>query len=433
MQKQHLRLAGVVALLMLTGTLGTACTSSGKPASSPSSSPTAEGVQQPPPDLQAFAACMREHGLTDFPDPTSDGIDLSGTGIDPESSTFKAAQQACDASLPMPEHGSTRTSEPIAAGWKKVVPGGDCECSDGSEFSFWVRKGSPKKVLLFLQGGGACFSEELCDPKGDDIYRPTATGAPGASGIFDFADERNPFADYSVVYVPYCTADVFLGNTTTTYAPDLTIHHKGYVDGTAALDYLATTFADAIDVVVAGESAGSVAAPLYGGLAADRLPDATVTVLADGSGSYPDQPKVNARLASAWVVDDAIRALTGKAGSTKQWSIPGLVTLSGRQHPDVVFARHDYAYDGQQAAWYPKINIPVGDLLSRIYANEKSIESAGVNLSSYTAPGDAHTVLGDQGFYTETVDGQTLVDWVTDLVRDGTVHDVRCTECGADG
>src|SRR5262249_27499783 len=123
-------------------------------------------------------------------------------------------------------------------------------------------------------------------------------GPAGEGGIFDVADERNPFADFSVIYVPYCTGDVHVGNVTRTYAPGLTVHHRGYVNGTAALDHLVATFPRATAVVVIGESAGSVAAPLYGGLVSDRLPEARITVLADGSGSYPDAPAVNRYLAT---------------------------------------------------------------------------------------------------------------------------------------
>ena len=36
-----------------------------------------------------------------------------------------------------------------------------------------------------------------------------------------------------------------------------------------------------------------------------------------------------------------------------------------------------------------------------------------MNLLSYIAPGDAHTALSDGTFYTETVNGVKLVDWVT--------------------
>src|SRR4029453_18003811 len=72
-----------------------------------------------------------------------------------------------------------------------------------------------------------------------------------------------------------------------------------YVNATAALDHLATAFRDARRVVVMGESAGSVAAPLYAGLVSDRLPRARITVLADGAGSYPDVRRLSSIIA-AW-------------------------------------------------------------------------------------------------------------------------------------
>ncbi len=54
----------------------------------------------------AFSACMRKHGLPDFPDPQflSGGrvaLKISaGSGIDPQSEQFQAAQQACQSLLP---------------------------------------------------------------------------------------------------------------------------------------------------------------------------------------------------------------------------------------------------------------------------------------------------------------------------------------------
>jgi Pectinacetylesterase len=224
-------------------------------------------------------------------------------------------------------------------GWKRVVPGGDCQCSDGSQFSFWVRKANPKKVLFYFRAGGACFSAETCARDGSDgseeLYSP-ALGPGGDSptqwgGIFDFDDEGNPFADYSVVYVPYCTGDAHLGNATTKYAPGLTIQHKGYVNGTAALDHLAATFPGATDVVVAGVSAGAAATPLYAGLVSDRLPNARITVLSDGTGaSPPDQ--LSGRLAATWGTGNAIPAWPENAGLTgEQWtSISRLFIQSGR-------------------------------------------------------------------------------------------------------
>jgi hypothetical protein len=316
-------------------------------------------------------------------------------------------------------------------GWKRVVPGGDCQCSDGSKFSFWIRKANPKKVVFYLQGGGACFSAKTC-ARGSNLYTTSLRsdrGPTGQAGMFDLADKRNPFADYSMVYVPYCTGDVHLGNTTTRYAPGLTVRHKGYVNGTAALDYLAATFPDATNVAVTGESAGSIAAPLYAGLASDRLPKARITVLADGSGSYPDVPRVN-NIIAAWGAANALPNWA-KSGSRsgKRWSFPGFFIQSARHNPKIVFARHDHAYDQVQEFFNSLAGIPAKDLRSLIDRNEALIENAGVNLLSYTAPGNAHTVLSDEPFYTEKVNGQRFVDWVTRLIERKPVTDVHCRQC----
>jgi Pectinacetylesterase len=322
---------------------------------------------------------------------------------------------------------STRTSSGDQ-GWERVVPGGDCQCSDGSEFSFWVREASPEKVVFYLQDGGVCFSAETCAES--DLYNTAVNEGPtGQGGMFDFADVRNPFADHSVVYVPYCTADVHIGNTTTKYAPDLTVRHKGYVNGTAALDHLAAAFPGATEVVVLGESAGSLAAPLYAGLVSDRLPDARITVLAHGSGSYPDVPPVNEVLA-AWGFGNAGPAWAENAGLTAElWSAPGFFIQSARHDSDIVFARADYAYDETQEGWFELLGIRAGDLLSRIETNETQIENAGVNVHSYIAPGAEHVVFSDGLFYTEEVDGRKLVDWVSRLIEGEPVDDVHCREC----
>ena len=47
-----------------------------------------------------FAACMRSHGVKNFPDPNSQGGFLMGGDVDPNSPTFKAAMQACRPLLP---------------------------------------------------------------------------------------------------------------------------------------------------------------------------------------------------------------------------------------------------------------------------------------------------------------------------------------------
>jgi hypothetical protein len=67
-----------------------------------------------------FSACMRSHGVPNFPDPQFSGggvqlrIDKS-SGIDPQSPQFQAAQKACQGQMPGPGPGG------VHAG---AVPGG---------------------------------------------------------------------------------------------------------------------------------------------------------------------------------------------------------------------------------------------------------------------------------------------------------------------
>ncbi len=63
--------------------------------------------------MLAFSACMRSHGVPNFPDPSSSGggLNIGGTGINPFSPSFKTAQAACHKVLPGGGPGSHPASE----------------------------------------------------------------------------------------------------------------------------------------------------------------------------------------------------------------------------------------------------------------------------------------------------------------------------------
>jgi hypothetical protein len=332
------------------------------------------------------------------------------------------------------------TAAPGDQKWKKVVPGGDCECADGSQFAFWERRADPSKVVLFLDGGGACYDAKTCaftglGAGGDENYDWGIYGEDPASegGIFNFARADNPFRDYSFVYVPACTGDAHLGDVTRKYSPRLTVEHNGFVNGTAALNHLAESYPDAAQVVVVGKTVGSVAAPIYGGLASDLLPDAQVTVFGGQSGQIPDDPDLNAEILGErwgayanmpdWEVNEGLTA--------RDWGPPRFWIQAGLHDPDIVLARFDYAYDRQAAGGAQVTGVDQSHQLAVIDANEAAIEEAGVVLHSYTAPGDGHGVFEWPRFYELEVNGERLVDWVDRLIAGKPVDDVHCQKCRA--
>jgi hypothetical protein len=336
--------------------------------------------------------------------------------------------------------GTTRASTTAATAqqdWKKVVPGGDCECADGSEFAFWERRADPSKVVFFLDGGGACLDAETCaftglGAGGEENYDWSIFGEDPAreGGIFDFARADNPFRDYSFIYIPACTGDAHLGDVTREYSPDLTVEHKGFVNGTAALSHLAENYPDAAQVVVVGKTVGSIAAPVYGGLAADLLPDAQVTVFGGQSGHIPDDPDLYAEIAQLWGTYDNMPDWDVNEGLTaRDWGPQRFWIQAGLHDPDIVFARFDYAYDRNAAQGAKERGLDPSKLLAVIDANEAAIEAAGLVQHSFTAPGDGHGIFEYERFYELEVNGDKLVDWVDRLIQGEPVDDVHCTDC----
>jgi hypothetical protein len=83
-----LKLSGGLAAVAVAVTLA-GCGSSGKPSAGSGSSVHSGPI--------ALATCMRAHGVPSFPDPPAGGggVNLAGTGIDPQAPAFKSAQAEC--------------------------------------------------------------------------------------------------------------------------------------------------------------------------------------------------------------------------------------------------------------------------------------------------------------------------------------------------
>ena len=143
-------------------------------------------------------------------------------------------------------------------------------CIAGTPYSVFTRQGNPKKLLIFLQGGGACWQgfyncNILAVSQGaQDGQEPPEDGP--FPGVFDPTMPDNPFADYSVVYMPYCDGSTFGGDNdvndeTFPYGP--TRHHRGLRNLSAGMDVARDMFPRAKQITVMGHSAGGVGAAAF--------------------------------------------------------------------------------------------------------------------------------------------------------------------------
>ncbi len=150
----------------------------------------------------------------------------------------------------------------------------DSSCDDGSPTGIGVSLGSGPDVLVFMEGGGACWNYATCvtfqgqiaatGPFGQAQFEVRKTALAGS--IFDRTVPSNPFKSSSFVYVPYCTGDVHSGSNVIEYTdptgsgPPSTYHHVGHENVLAYLKRLAATFPSPGKLVVSGSSAGGFGA-----------------------------------------------------------------------------------------------------------------------------------------------------------------------------
>lgn len=150
-------------------------------------------------------------------------------------------------------------------------------CLYGEPFSMAVRDVGADDLLIFLQGGGACWSE-LCFAI--DTAPPRM---PSRLDILDPTHETNPARDYNVVYVPYCDGSLFGGDAEFDVDGDGEIDRwqRGLQNLTAALDVAVERFPNPRRVLFAGSSGGGFGTIAVLPLVRMVWPDAEILVFND--------------------------------------------------------------------------------------------------------------------------------------------------------
>jgi len=366
---------------------------------------------------------------------TTDAGSTSSTTV----ATTTTAAPATTAA-PTTQAPTTTTAAPARAVDWQIHDAPGCMCADGSDYKFMTKAGDPNKVMVFLQAGGACFTAETCEVGGAaQSYSPNisadiefAEAGNNGFGLFDFENTENPIADWSIIYLPYCTGDVFLGTRTNEYTPDIVINHTGAINAQKGVDYLFETFPDASQIFVTGSSAGGVPTPIIGGLVAEHYPDADVLAMGDGAGGYGSNPAIMGFLNTQWGIADGIPEWPSTQGiDVTTLGAPDNYIISGNQFDNLRLARFDHAYDATQTGFAALFSLSGGGtVLDVLTESETYIEAAGIDLPTYIAAGNNHTIDLQEEFYDLNVDGARFVDWLTAFINNEPIEDIHCAECG---
>ncbi len=301
------------------------------------------------------------------------------------------------------------------------VPG--AVCGNGAETGMGVNVTTASNdVVIFLNGGGACWSGLTCDPRvGVATYVNTGYGATQFSteairdsGPFDRANAMNPFKDMSFVFVPYCTGDVHGGDKVTTYPPqsapfaipERTIHHKGAANMALFIERLRDTFPNAQRVFISGSSAGAYGAQLNFPKLKDAFPNAEVHSYADcGQMINP-----SGTLLSEWVASWNMQAPAACVGCTTDFT--KYPKWLNETYPTSRFALLAYTKDQTLRTFFSysaaDFETQTGNLLMSAYDGQS-------NARYFVVDDPAHVML--LNFFTLQGPGNvSLVDWTSSFV-----------------
>ena len=169
-------------------------------------------------------------------------------------------------------------------------------CLDGSQAGYYHRQGKGSTWVIYLQGGGACYTYSDCLARtrtqlGSSTHWPPTFIQP--DNVLTDDPIINPvFADAHAIYIPYCGGDVHRGTRTSPLNASWPFTFAGHLIVGAVLDALvgpggahAAAFAAAAEVLVSGSSAGGLGTLLNSDYIAARVP-AGVRVRAAPQGGF---------------------------------------------------------------------------------------------------------------------------------------------------
>lgn len=227
-------------------------------------------------------------------------------------------------------------------------------CADGTPYKFFVKyvKGSTD-LGITLEPGGACWDYLTCSGQG-----PGLLGALSLGGIDDDhmtalppplgekegaipwgimfphigeSDRNVPTAEFNHVYFPYCTADGFTGDLSSTYTDSdggepITVEHRGRANLQLAAEWLEAEFSGAGYLHVMGASAGGLGATINYPLFRDAVEPTCASLINDSGPIFVGEgPQAAARGAfrQRWDLDDLYGELDERLGVTSGTGMGG--------------------------------------------------------------------------------------------------------------
>jgi hypothetical protein len=284
-------------------------------------------------------------------------------------------------------------------------------CMQGAPFMASARDGASDDLLIYLQGGGACWT-------GTCAASTTTSGGAYPIGWTD-GDARNPLSDFDLLNVGYCDGSVFAGDgevhDPANGAPDGIRYHHGLANLSAALDLGKKRWPSPRRIVLAGSSAGGYGTILATAVVRLVWPKTDLFVIDDaGPGlTNPAEPSQYATILKEW---NLAARIPPSCAACQDGQFTPFIGWSLEHDPTIragLFSSYEDDVIGQQFL----------GMTGPGYAKLLVAETGAIHASypwrfeRYLVDGAAHTALL-AGFYDMNVDNVPLPEWTRRMIDD---------------
>ncbi|TGK22241.1 pectinacetylesterase [Leptospira fluminis] len=282
----------------------------------------------------------------------------------------------------VPTAGSITISSIASSGYNSRAFNPQCTGVTGNTtFEFFRKQIVPNNTNLVINfmGGGACWDNANCFGNTTTTYFNQLNAVPDLfvkfafRGIMNETAASNPFKNYDVIFIPYCSGDLHVGHKSNSYVNPLTggtvaINHYGYDNVLSVLQYIQQNYTNVQTVFVTGQSAGGYGAILNYPVVRETIKGinsgAQVRMLSDASnGIVPPTGTPQAffpNLNSKWGVETAHNLPTWVTGIASDYtsnaannaSIDDFFKKVATYYSGDRFGQYAAIFDGNQRFFY---------------------------------------------------------------------------------
>lgn len=308
------------------------------------------------------------------------------------------------------------------------IPG--TKCIDGSPAGFAVNYNpSSTKLVIYLEAGGACFNS-FCE----SLHHP-GPNIPTAGGIFERTNAANPVRDWSWVYVPYCSGDVYAGQAETMLGGKLRYFY-GYSNITAFLERVVPTF-HADQVLLTGASAGGFGSAINYPQTQRAFGSVPVVLIDDSAppmstAVYP--PCLQEIWRTVWRLDKTVLAECGADCDDPNTFSEDMLGHIRSAFPNMRGGLYSTLSDQTIRAfagygWSDGYNM-CGETTTAVTATvyQSGLDElrtkmmATPGFGTFYIAGTSHTRLRTTSFYTTQIGNTTLPQWIADTLAGTASH-----------